>query len=102
MHTKQTVDVLGDAMEILVFAPPGNGPHPGVVHTQHLPVAHKGLETDPFTLDVGERLANAGYACVIPYMFHWWPPEEDHRVSPEFGPRRRRPSDRRHPKACAE
>ena len=77
MHTKQTVNVLGDAMEMLVFAPPGNGPHPGVVHTQHLPVAHKGLEADPFTLDVGERLANAGYACVIPYMFHWWPPEED-------------------------
>ena len=77
MHTKQTVDVLGDAMEMLVFAPPGNGPHPSVVHTQHLPVAHKGLEADPFTLDVGERLANAGYACVIPYMFHWWPPEED-------------------------
>ena len=77
MYTKQNVEIQGSPMEILVFQPEGDGPHPGIVVAQHLPVAHKGLETDPFTIDVGERLAGAGYACVIPYIFHWWPPEQD-------------------------
>ena len=76
-HTKQTVDVNGNAMEILVFESDGEGPVPSIVVAQHLPIAHAGLEKDPFTLDVGERLAASGYACVIPYVFHWWPPEED-------------------------
>ncbi len=52
-------------MEILVFEPRGDGPFPGIVVAQHLPIAHTGLENDPFTIDVGERLADAGYACVI-------------------------------------
>ncbi len=77
MYTKTSVDILGSAMEILVFEPAGEGPFPGVVVAQHLPVAHAGLEKDPFTIDVGERLARAGYACVIPFVFHWWPPDED-------------------------
>ncbi len=77
MHTKTSVDILGSAMEILVFEPAGEGPFPGVVVAQHLPIAHAGLEKDPFTIDVGERLASAGYACVIPFVFHWWPPDED-------------------------
>ncbi len=77
MYTKQTVDVQGSRMEILVFEPDGDGPFPGIVAAQHLPVAHAGLENDPFTIDTGERLANAGYACVIPFIFHWWPPDED-------------------------
>ncbi len=79
-HSKQTVDVDGSAMEILVFEPEGEGPVPGILVAQHLPIAHEGLEKDPFTLDVGERLAASGYACVIPYVFHWWPPEEDIEV----------------------
>lgn len=83
MYSKQTVDVQGSPMEILVFEPEGKGPHPGMVVAQHLPVAHAGLEMDPFTIDVGERLAAAGYANVIPYMFHWWPPEEDVTVKRE-------------------
>jgi len=77
MHTKEIVTVQDSPMEVLVFRPDGAGPHPGVVVAQHLPVAHEGLEKDPFTLDVGERLAAAGFACVIPYVFHWWPPETD-------------------------
>ena len=48
-----------------------------------LPIAHAGLEKDPFTIDVGERLAGAGYACVRPYNFPWWPPEEDVAVKRE-------------------
>ena len=77
MYRKETAGVLGSPMDILVFEPAGTGPFPGLVVAQHLPVAHMGLEKDPFTIDVGERLAAAGYVAVIPYMFHWWPPEED-------------------------
>ncbi len=60
MYSKQTVDVNGSAMETLVFEPEGAGPFPGLVVAQHLPVAHTGLEKDPFTIDVGEKLAAAG------------------------------------------
>ena len=83
MYSKETADINGSPMEILVFQPEGDGPFPGIVVAQHLPVAHAGLEKDPFTLDIGERFANAGYACVIPYIFHWWPPEEDIAVKRE-------------------
>ena len=79
-YTKQTVDVNGNAMEILVFEPEGSGPVPGIMVAQHLPIAHAGLEKDPFTLAIGERFAAAGYACVIPFVFHWWPTEEDIEV----------------------
>jgi len=75
-YTKHDVDVNGSPMEILTFVPQGEGPFPGVVVTQHLPVAHAGLETDPFQLDVGEKLAANGYVAVIPYMFHWWPRDD--------------------------
>ncbi len=80
MYSKQSVDVNGNAMETLVFEPEGEGKVPGIVVAQHLPIAHEGLEKDPFTLDIGERLAAAGYACVIPSIVHWWPPEEDIEV----------------------
>ncbi len=66
MYSKQTVEVQGSAMDILVFEAEGDGPHPGLVVAQHLPVAHEGLEKDPFTIDIGERLAAAGYATVFP------------------------------------
>ena len=77
MYCKTSVVIDGSAMEILVFEPAGDGPVPGIVVAQHLPIAHAGLEEDPFTIDVGERLAGAGYACVIPHIFHWWPADED-------------------------
>ena len=67
-------------MQTLVFEPAGAGPHPGLVIAQHLPVAHAGLEKDPFTIDLGERYAAAGYVCAIPFLFHWWP-EEDEMMS---------------------
>ncbi len=67
MYTKHSVEIDGSPMEILVFVPEGDGPHPGIVVAQHLPVAHMGLERDPFTIGVGNRLAPAGYACAIPY-----------------------------------
>ena len=80
MYRTLSVDVDGSPMPILVFEPDGDGPFPGLVVAQHLPGAHMGLEGDPFQIDVGERLAAAGYVCVIPYMFHWWPADEDIEV----------------------
>ncbi len=80
MHTKEIVDVDGSPMEVLVFQPEGDGPFPGLVVAQHIPLAHSGLEKDPFVLDVGERLAAAGYASVTPFVFHWWPTEADIEV----------------------
>jgi len=80
MYRSETLEVQGSPMQTLVFEAEGDGPHPGLVIAQHLPVAHAGLETDPFTLDVGERYAKAGYTCVMPFIFHWWPPEEEMAV----------------------
>ena len=80
MHTKEIVDIDGSPMEVLVFQPEGDGPFPGLVVAQHIPLAHSGLEKDPFVLDVGERLAAAGYASVTPFVFHWWPTEADIEV----------------------
>jgi carboxymethylenebutenolidase len=77
MYRSETLDVQGNPMHTLLFEPAGTGPHPGLVIAQHLPVAHAGLEKDPFTLDLGERYAAAGYVCVIPFIFHWWPEDED-------------------------
>jgi len=80
MYRKEVLDVQGSPMETLVFEPEGAGPFPGLVVAQHIPIAHAGLEKDPFTIDVGERLAKLGYASVTPYVFHWWPPNEDIEV----------------------
>ncbi len=77
MYRSESVDVQGSAMPVLVFEPQGVGPHPGLVIAQHLPIAHAGLENDPFQIGVGERYAAAGYACVIPFLFHWWPVDAD-------------------------
>ena len=80
MYRSEIVDVKGNAMPTLIFEPERKGPHPGLVVAQHLPVAHAGLEKDPFTLDLGERYAAAGYVCLIPFLFHWWPEEESMEV----------------------
>jgi len=80
MYTKEIVDVDGSLMDSLVFQPEGEGPFPGLLVAQHIPIAHAGLEIDPFVLDVGERLAAAGYASVTPFVFHWWPREDDIEV----------------------
>ncbi len=77
MYRSVSLEVQDSPMQALVFEPEGAGPHPGLVIAQHLPVAHAGLEKDPFTLDLGERYAAAGYACIIPFLFHWWPEEEE-------------------------
>lgn len=76
-YRKHDLTIQGSPMETLIFEPAGSGPFPAVIVAQHLPVAHAGLERDPFTLDVGEKLAGAGYVAVIPFLFHWWPAEQD-------------------------
>lgn len=77
MYSTETVSVAGSPMEVFVFQPEGDGPHPGLIVCQHIPVAHAGLETDPWQLDVGERLAAQGYVVAMPFVFHWWPKEDD-------------------------
>lgn len=80
MYTTQTVNVKDSPMSVLVFEPPegtakaGNR-NPGLVIAQHIPVAHAGLEGDPFQIDTGVRYAAAGFTCVMPFIFHWWPKE---------------------------
>jgi len=77
MHQIKTVEVQGSPMEVFVFEPEGEGPFPALVVTQHIPVAHAGIEKDPFQLDVGKRLAKASYVVSMPHVFHWWPKESD-------------------------
>ncbi len=82
-YSKEIAEVQGSPMEMLVFEPEGDGPFPGIVIAQHIPIAHTGLENDPFQIDVGVRLAKAGYANVTPFIFHWWAAEEDLAVKRE-------------------
>jgi len=77
MYRAEVIEVSDNPMPTLVFEPEGTGRGPGLVIAQHLPVAHEGLEKDPFTIDLGERYAAAGYTCVIPFLFHWWPPDAE-------------------------
>lgn len=80
MHNIETVDVLGNPMEVFLFTPSGSGPHPGIVIAQHIPVGHTGIENDDFTLRAAERLAAAGYVVAAPFIFHWWPKQADIQV----------------------
>ena len=73
MHTIATVEVLGNPMEVFLFAPPDPGPHPGIVLAQHIPVGHTGIENDEFTLAAAARFAADGYVVAVPFIFHWWP-----------------------------
>lgn len=78
----ETTEVQGSPMEIFVFEPEGAGPHPGLVLCQHIP-GHTGIEEDPFTLKTGERFAENGYAVSVPFLYHWWPKEEDMPIKRE-------------------
>ena len=77
MYEIRTVDVEGSPMEVFLFAPSGDGPHPGLVLAQHIPVGHTGVENDEFTLRTAERFAAAGYFVAVPFIFHWWPKSAD-------------------------
>lgn len=84
-YTVQTLQILGSPMPVLLFEPASRpaGPGPGLVIAQHLPVAHAGLERDPFQIETGRRYAAAGFVCAMPFLFHWWPAETDIAVKRE-------------------
>jgi len=77
MHQIETVDVLGSPMEVFLFSPEGDGPHPGLVLAQHIPVGHTGVENDTFTLATAERFAAHGLYVAVPFIFHWWPKQAE-------------------------
>lgn len=80
MHRIDTVTVQDSRMEIFMYEPEGEGPHPGIVLAQHIPVGHTGVENDTFTLKTAERYAANGYAVAVPFIFHWWPKEADIQI----------------------
>lgn len=69
----ETLTVLGSRMEVFVFLPKGEGPHPALLLAQHIPMGHTGLENDPFTLTTAQRFADHGFVVAVPFIFHWWP-----------------------------
>ena len=71
----ELTEVQGSPMEVFLFEPEGEGPHPGLVLAQHIP-GHQGIEQDPFTLKTAERYAANGYAVSVPFLYHWWPKED--------------------------
>ncbi len=80
MHRVDTVTVQDSPMEIFMYEPKGDGPHPGIILAQHIPVGHTGVENDTFTLKAAERFAENGFAVAAPFIFHWWPKEEEMQV----------------------
>ena len=72
-----TTIVHGSPMEVFLFLPNGDGPHPGIVLAQHIPMGHTGIENDEFTLTTARRFAANGYAVAVPFLFHWWPKDGD-------------------------
>lgn len=64
-------------MDVFLFEPEGPGPHPALILAQHIPIGHTGIENDTFTLKAAERLADAGYLVAAPFIFHWWPKDEE-------------------------
>ena len=76
-HKIETLAVNASDMEVFVFEPNGPGPHPGLILAQHIPVGHTGIENDEFTLRTAERFAAAGYVVAAPFIFHWWPKQDE-------------------------
>jgi hypothetical protein len=56
---KYNLTLLDGDMEVLVFLPEGEGPHPALIACQQIPVSHAGLEKDPWQIGVGDPLAKA-------------------------------------------
>jgi len=71
------INVIGSSMEVFVFEPDGAGPFPALILAQHIPVGHAGLEHDEFTLTTAKRFAEHGFVVAVPFIFHWWPKEEE-------------------------
>lgn len=67
-------------MEVFLFSPSSAGTYPALILCQHIPVGHAGLEHDTFTLTSAQRLADAGYVVAVPFIFHWWPKNQDMKI----------------------
>jgi carboxymethylenebutenolidase len=76
MVHKKTVVVKDSKMDVWISEPEGEGLFPGLVIAIHA-LGHVGIENDPFTLNLLERYASAGYVCAVPFIFHWWPLDEE-------------------------
>ena len=66
---RESVKADGDEMQMYVSVPSGAGPFPGVV------VIHHGGGVDQFSQDMADKLADDGYAAVIPDLFHRLAPD---------------------------
>ena len=75
MARNEFVTVDGSEMELLISEPEGDGPFPGLMIGMHNP-AHASLIGDEFMVDLVDRFAANGYACVSPNPYHWWPAEQ--------------------------
>ena len=64
---KLSVD--GASIDALLGVPKGNGIHPGIL------VAHHQEGLSPFTRDLIDKLATAGYVAVCPDHYHRLPPD---------------------------
>ena len=71
-HQIDTVTVNGAPMEIFMYLPDGDGPYPGIILAQHIPVGHTGIENDEFTMKTAERYAENGFAVAVPFIFRWF------------------------------
>ena len=80
MFRIEETEVDNNSMEVFLFEPQGDGPHPAIILAQHIPVGHTGIENDTFTLKAAERLCEQGYLVAVPFIFHWWAKDEDIRV----------------------
>ena len=83
MHRIETLTVNQSPMEVFLFEPEGEGPFPGIVMASHIPGGHTGIENDPFTITTAERYVENGYAVAAPFIFHWWPKEDDIEIKRE-------------------
>ena len=79
-HRIDTVTVNDDPMEVFMYSPDGDGPHPGIVLAMHIPVGHTGIENDTFTMKTAERYAENGFVVAVPFIFHWWPKSDDIQI----------------------
>ena len=76
-YTIESLNVDDSVMEVFLFEPAGSGPHSAIILAQHIPVGHTGIENDEFTLATAQRMADAGYLVAAPFIFHWWPKDEE-------------------------